>query len=64
MAVDRQGESRRGVAQALGDDMDRDAGLEQQRGVCVTQVVESDRRHARLADEPVEAVRHVVRVQW
>jgi hypothetical protein len=47
------------VAEPLGDHMDRYAGLEQERGVCVAQVVEADRRHIRCPHQPVEPVRGV-----
>jgi len=40
MAVDRQGEGRRRVAEPPGNDVDRNAGLDQQSGVRVPQPVE------------------------
>jgi hypothetical protein len=60
VAVDRQRDGRRSVPEALGDDMDGHAGLEQQGRVRMSQVVEPDGRHARRSDEALEPLSHVV----
>jgi hypothetical protein len=43
-----------GVAKAFGDDLDRHPVGDEQRGMCVAQVVEADPRQARALHDPVQ----------
>ena len=56
MLVDGHREGRAAVAEALADDLHRDAGLQQDRGVGVTQVVKADPREGRLGEVAVEGL--------
>ena len=49
--VGGHGESGGGVPEAFGDDLDRCAGLEEQGGVGVAEVVEPDRWQSGACDE-------------
>jgi hypothetical protein len=51
------------VAEPFGDDLQRHALLEHERRRRVARVVQSDAAHAGVPDEPVEPLRHPVRVQ-
>ena len=51
-----QGELGRGVAQPLADHPDRDPGLDCDRGVSVTQVVEPDPGQVGFLDDPLEGL--------
>jgi hypothetical protein len=56
------GQAGRGVAEAFADDLDRHAGLQEQRRVRMPQVVEPSPRHAGTRDELVEDLREPIRV--
>ncbi len=53
------------MTEAFGDDLDRDAGLEEQRRVSETQVAEADADAGEpvLRDEPVEGAADVLGVK-
>jgi len=62
MLVDGHREGGAAVAEALADDLHRYAGLEQDRGVGIAQVVQADPRQRRLGDVAVEELAEVVGV--
>src|SRR4051812_21647723 len=62
MLIRRHREPRRRVSEALADDLDRYAGLEEQRGVGVAEVVKPEARGRRVRDQPGEDLREPVRV--
>ncbi len=61
VGVQRHGDI--GVTEAIGDDLDGDAGLEQQRRVGVPQVMEPDATEVAGGDELAEVVGQLLRVQ-
>jgi len=62
--VGGHGEAVVGVTEAFGDDLDGDAGGDEQGGVGVAQVVEPDRRHAGAGDLSGEELADRFRVDW
>ena len=62
--VGGHGESGGGVAESFGDDVDGDAGFEEQGGVGVAEVVEPDSWQPGAGDELLERVREAVGVGW
>ena len=53
-----------GVTEAFADDLERDAGLQQQGGMGVAQVVKPDARQAGTRAQPVEGLGEHVWMQW
>ena len=60
--VGLDGERRGGVTEPFADDFDGDAGVDEQRGVGVSEVVKPDDRNVGAADESVEGLGELVGV--
>jgi hypothetical protein len=60
--VGRHREARVSVAEALGDDLDRCADGDKQRGVRVAQIVETDPRETKPTDLSIEELRESLRM--
>ena len=51
------------MAESFADDLERDAVLDEQAGMGVSEVVEPGRRQTRSTNDPVERLREGVRVR-